>query len=206
MAIEQQEFKQIFPRAGWVEHDAQEIWLTQLSTMRKVVRNNNIDVADITAIGITNQRETTVVWDREGKPVMNAIVWQDRRTAPFCNKLVANGHADTIQRKTGLVVDSYFSGTKVKWILDNVDGARDMADRGELMFGTIDTWLLYKLTGGAEHATDYSNASRTMMYNNRDLAWDDELLGLLDVPRSLLPEVKPSSGSVWYSRPRPPGA
>ena len=196
IAIEQQELPQIFPQPGWVEHDPVVIWLTQLSTMRKVVENSGVDVREIEAIGIANQRETTIVWNRRtGKPVYNAIVWQDRRTAPFCNDLKEQGHSELIQAKTGLVIDAYFSATKVNWILDNVEGARNAAEDGDLMFGTVDAWLLYMLTGGTVHATDYSNASRTMLFNIVSLEWDTELLDLFNIPISILPEVHSSSGN-----------
>lgn len=197
IAVEQQEFKQIFPRSGWVEHDPMEIWLTQLSTMRKVVDKAGIRMSEITAIGITNQRETTVVWDRHtGLPIHNAIVWQDRRTADICDALKGAGHTELIRRKTGLVIDSYFSGTKIQWILDNVSNARDLANTGRLAFGTVDSWLIYNLTAGGVHLTDVTNASRTMLFNILDLQWDSELLGLLNIPESMLPEVK-SSGQYY---------
>ena len=190
----QKEFTQIFPKPGWVEHNANEIWSTQIGTMAEVVANAGIDPSEIAAIGITNQRETTVVWEKAtGKPVYNAIVWQSRQTMGICDDIKAKGLADKFRQKTGLVVDAYFSGTKVKWILDNVEGARAKAEAGELLFGTIDTWLIWKLSGGKVHVTDYSNASRTLMYNIRDLKWDDELLEILTVPKSMLPEVRPSS-------------
>ena len=190
----QKEFRQIFPQAGWVEHDPQEIWSSQLEVARQALAQAGLAARDIAAIGITNQRETTVVWDRRtGEPIHNAIVWQDRRTAGFCDELKRAGHGDLIARKTGLVIDAYFSGSKIRWLLDHVPGARERARRGELAFGTIDTWLLWKLTGGALHVTDPSNASRTMLFNLHTGAWDDELLRLLDVPRELLPEVRSSS-------------
>ncbi|MCP4641245.1 MAG: glycerol kinase GlpK [bacterium] len=188
-----QEYEQIYPKPGWVEHDPSAIWESQLATAKAVLDQAGIDAGDLAAIGITNQRETTVVWERAtGNPIHNAIVWQCRRTADFCDKLAADGLTEEFQARTGLVLDAYFSGTKVKWILDHVDGARERAARGELCFGTIDSWLLFKMTG--RHATDYSNASRTLMYNIHDLEWDDALLGHLDVPREMLPEVLPSSG------------
>ena len=194
VAVAQKEFTQIFPKPGWVEHNANEIWSTQIGTMAEVVANAGIDPSEIAAIGITNQRETTVVWEKAtGKPVYNAIVWQSRQTMGICDDIKAKGLADKFRQKTGLVVDAYFSGTKVKWILDNVEGARAIAEAGELLFGTIDTWLIWKLSGGKVHVTDYSNASRTLMYNIRDLKWDDELLEILTVPKSMLPEVRPSS-------------
>lgn len=194
VAVAQKEFTQIFPKPGWVEHNANEIWSTQIGTMAEVIANAGIDPSEIAAIGITNQRETTVVWEKAtGKPVYNAIVWQSRQTMAICDDIKAKGLADKFRQKTGLVVDAYFSGTKVKWILDNVEGARAKAEAGELLFGTIDTWLIWKLSGGKVHVTDYSNASRTLMYNIRDLKWDDELLEILTVPKSMLPEVRPSS-------------
>lgn len=194
IAVAQKEFTQIFPRPGWVEHDAGEIWSTQLGVATEAVLKASITINDVAAIGITNQRETTVVWERStGNPVYNAIVWQDRRTAGYCDELKKAGHAEMIQQKTGLVTDAYFSGTKVKWILDNVEGAREKADKGELCFGTVDSWLLWKLTNGKVHATDVSNASRTMLYNIFDMKWDEELLSLLTIPASMLPEVRESS-------------
>jgi glycerol kinase len=193
-AVAQKEFRQIFPQAGWVEHDAEEIWSSQSSVAKEALARASISAADLAAIGITNQRETTVIWDRKtGKPIHNAIVWQDRRTAQFCDQLKRDGHLDLVQRKTGLVIDAYFSGSKARWLLDNVPGARARAEKGELAFGTIDSWLLWKLTGGAVHVTDPSNASRTMLYNIQSRQWDDELLKILGVPRPLLPQVKPSS-------------
>jgi len=192
-AVAQQEFRQIFPQSGWVEHDAKEIWQTQLDVARAALAKAGLKAADIAAIGITNQRETTLVWDRKtGEPIHHAIVWQDRRTAQFCDELKAAGHAELIQQRAGLVIDAYFSGSKVRWLLDHVPGARERAERGELAFGTIDSWLVWNLTGGAQHLTDPSNASRTMLYGLRG-GWDDELLRVLDVPRSMLPEVRPSS-------------
>lgn len=193
--VTQQEFTQIFPQPGWVEHDAMEIWDSQLKVAQQVLKDQNIEPGQIAAIGITNQRETTVVWNKNtGVPVYHAIVWQDRRTAPICEQLKNDGHADYISEYTGLVIDAYFSGTKIKWILDQVPGARASAEAGELLFGTIDTWLLWKLTGGNVHATDYSNASRTMIYNIRTLQWDEKMLHLLDIPATMLPVVLPSSG------------
>ena len=192
--LSQQPFQQHFPQPGWVEHDALEIWESQRATMVDAVERAGISWEQIAAIGITNQRETTVIWDRNtGVPIHPAIVWQDRRTAEFCDALKAAGQADKIQEKTGLIVDAYFSATKIKWILDEVPGAREKADDGSLAFGTIDTWLTWKLTDGAVHVTDPSNASRTMLYNIHTLDWDEELLELFDVPRSLLPDVQPSS-------------
>lgn len=190
----QREFKQYFPKPGWVEHNANEIWGSVLAVMAEAFGSADIDPKEIAAIGITNQRETAVVWEKEtGRPVYNAVVWQSRQTAGICDELNAAGHGDLFRDKTGLLIDAYFSGTKVKWILDNVDGAREKADNGELLFGTIDTWLIWKLSGGHAHVTDYSNASRTLMYNIYEQQWDDELLDILTVPKSMLPEVKPSS-------------
>lgn len=190
----QKEFRQIFPQPGWVEHDAVEIWDTTLEVSRAAMDKLGVTAADVAAIGITNQRETSVIWDKAtGEPIANAIVWQCRRTAPIIDKLVAEGYGDMIREKTGLVPDAYFSGSKIKWLLDNVPGARERAERGELLFGTIDTWLIWKLTGGRVHVTDYTNASRTMLFNIHELCWDKALLELLDIPESLLPEVKPSS-------------
>ena len=190
----QKEFRQIFPQPGWVEHDAEEIWSTQFGTMAEAVAKANITMKQVAGIGITNQRETTVVWDRStGLPIYNAIVWQDRRTAAHCDELKSAGHAKAIQQKTGLVIDAYFSATKLKWILDNVPGARTRAEKGELAFGTIDSWLVWKLSGGKIHVTDVSNASRTMLLNIHTCDWDDELLKLFNIPGSVLPEVKPSS-------------
>lgn len=194
VGVAQREFKQYFPKSGWVEHDANEIWSSVLSVMASVMTENNVSANEIKGIGITNQRETTVVWDKEtGRPIYNAIVWQSRQTQPICDALKQEGHEQTFRDKTGLLLDPYFSGTKVKWILDKVDGAREKAAKGEILFGTIDTWLVWKLSGGRAHVTDYSNASRTLMYNIHELKWDDELLELLDVPKAMLPEVKPSS-------------
>ena len=193
-AVAQKEFQQIFPQPGWVEHDAREIWATQSAVAVEALGRARATAADVAAIGITNQRETTVVWDREtGVPVCNAIVWQDRRTAEFCDRLKADGHAGRIAERTGLVIDAYFSGSKVAWILDHVDGARRAAEAGRLAFGTIDSWLVWNLTGGRCHITDVTNASRTMLFNIRTLAWDDDLLALLRIPRSMMPEVKSSS-------------
>ncbi len=190
----QQEFEQFFPKPGWVEHDANEIWTSVLACMAGVLRKADVDPDQIAGIGITNQRETAVVWDRNtGKPVYKAIVWQSRQTGDICKELKGQGHEELFRKKTGLLIDAYFSGTKVKWILDNVEGAREKAENGDLMFGTVDSWLVYKLSGGKTHITDYSNASRTLMYNIYDLAWDDELLEILTVPKSMLPEVRQSS-------------
>lgn len=194
VGVAQREFKQHFPKAGWVEHDANEIWTSVLSVIASVLNENNVKASEIIGIGITNQRETTVVWDKEsGRPIYNAIVWQSRQTQAICEQLKKDGHEVTFRKKTGLLLDPYFSGTKVKWILDHVDGAREKAEKGEILFGTIDSWLVWKLSGGRTHITDYSNASRTLMYNIHDLKWDDELLEILDVPKAMLPEVKPSS-------------
>ncbi|MFA5972789.1 MAG: glycerol kinase GlpK [Lentimicrobiaceae bacterium] len=194
IATSQKEFTQFFPNPGWVEHNPLEIWETQLATAMDVIKKANIAVSEIDSIGITNQRETTVIWDRDtSEPIYNAIVWQDRRTAFFCDELKANGSDKTIQQKTGLIVDAYFSGTKVKWILDNVEGAREKAANGKLCFGTIDSWLLWKLTQGKVHATDVSNASRTMLCNIITCQWDGELEKLLDVPGNILPQIRSSS-------------
>ncbi len=194
LSVAQREFGQIFPQPGWVEHDANEIWSSQAGVATEAIARLGARPSDIAAIGITNQRETTVVWNRRtGQPIHHAIVWQDRRTAGFCDALKAAGHEQTFQNKTGLVVDAYFSGTKIRWLLDHVLGARAQAERGELAFGTVDSWLLWKLTGGRRHATDVTNAARTLLFNLHALAWDDELPGLLDIPRSLLPEVRSSS-------------
>jgi glycerol kinase len=194
ISVAQKEFKQIFPQPGWVEHDANEIWSTQFGTMAEAVAKAHINMKQVAGIGITNQRETTVVWDRKtSQPVYHAIVWQDRRTAAYCDELKAANHAGTIQQKTGLIIDAYFSATKLKWILDNVEGARAKAENGELAFGTIDSWLTWKLTNGEVHVTDVSNASRTMLFNIHSLQWDEELLKLFNIPAAVLPEVKPSS-------------
>jgi glycerol kinase len=193
-ATAQKEFQQIFPKTGWVEHDPREIWTTQLEVARGVLTQAGLKAGDIAALGITNQRETTVLWDRKtGVPIHNAIVWQDRRTSGFCDELKQAGYADVIRRKTGLVIDAYFSGSKLRWLLDHVDGARERAERGELAFGTIDSWLLWNLTGGALHVTDPSNASRTMLYNIHSGTWDLELLNALKVPRQIMPVVRSSS-------------
>lgn len=193
VSVAQKEFKQLFPQPGWVEHDANEIWSTQFGTMAEAVAKAHINMKQVAGIGITNQRETTVVWDRKtSQPIYHAIVWQDRRTAAYCDTL-KTGHAQSIQQKTGLILDAYFSATKLKWILDNVEGARKKAENGELAFGTIDTWLTWKLTNGEVHVTDVSNASRTMLFNIHSLQWDEELLKLFNIPASVLPEVKPSS-------------
>lgn len=194
VAVAQQEFQQFFPQPGWVEHDANEIWTSTLTCIAEVLRKADASPAEVAVIGITNQRETTVVWDKNtGKPIHRAIVWQSRQTEEICENLRQKGYETIFRNKTGLLIDPYFSGTKVKWILDNVPGAREKAEKGELLFGTIDTWLVYNLSGKNVHVTDYSNASRTLMYNIYDLKWDDELLEILTVPRSMLPEVRSSS-------------
>jgi glycerol kinase len=194
LGVAQREFRQYFPKPGWVEHDANEIWQCQRDVMQTVLSDSKLTAADIQAIGITNQRETTVIWDRQtGRPIHHAIVWQDRRTADFCDQIKRDGHAAIIQQKTGLVIDAYFSASKIRWLLDNVPGARDLAQRGRLAFGTTDSWLLWNLTGGKSHLTDPTNASRTMLFNIRTMAWDDDLLELLNIPRSLLPKVCHSS-------------
>lgn len=191
----QKEFTQIFPKEGWVEHDPEEIWSSQVSVCYEALIKAAATWHNIEAIGITNQRETTIVWDRNtGEPVYNAIVWQCRRTADYCRSLEEEGLADKIKEKTGLLIDPYFSATKIRWILENVEGAREKAERGELLFGTVETWLIWKMTKGRVHATDYSNASRTMMFNIHELKWDEELLGIYGIPASMLPEVRPSSG------------
>lgn len=196
----QREFTQIFPREGWVEHDPMTIWSTQIAVATEALLKIGGSWADVHGIGITNQRETTIVWDAStGVPIYNAIVWQCRRTADYCQELTRLGLGEKIKSKTGLLVDPYFSATKLRWILENVDGAREKAERGELRFGTVDTWLIWKLTGGKVHATDYSNAARTMLFNIHTLDWDEELLALFDIPRSMLPDVKPSSGIFGYT-------
>ena len=193
-SVVQKEFQQIFPQSGWVEHDPDEIWSSQASVAAEAVAKLNINGKKIAAIGITNQRETTIVWDKmTGEPIYNAIVWQDRRTSEFCDELKRKGYAEEIQQKTGLVLDAYFSATKVRWILDHVDDARERARKGELAFGTVDSWLVWKLTNGRVHATDISNASRTLLFNIHDQAWDEELCDLFEVPVSMLPEVKSCS-------------
>ncbi|MDH5604196.1 MAG: glycerol kinase GlpK, partial [Cyclobacteriaceae bacterium] len=195
LAVEQREFNQIFPKPGWVEHDPLEIWNTQLSVLSSLIANNGVKAGEITAIGITNQRETLVLWDKQtGQPVFNAIVWQDKRTSKLCDHLKEAGWEQYVRENTGLVIDSYFSATKIKWLLDNVEGARKRAERGELLAGTIDTWLIWKLTGGASHVTDVTNASRTMIFNIKTLEWDKKLLEILDIPECILPEVRPSAG------------
>lgn len=199
-SVAQKEFRQIFPKPGWVEHDPHEIWSSQAAVAVEVISLLGINGKQIAGIGITNQRETTVVWDKQtGEPVYNAIVWQDRRTAGYCDTLKANGLAETIRQKTGLVIDAYFSGTKIKWILDNVAGAREKAEKGQLAFGTIDSWLVWKLTQGRKHLTDVTNASRTLLYNINTLQWDDELLTLMNIPHSMMPEVASSSEIYDYT-------
>ncbi|GGL79889.1 glycerol kinase [Deinococcus aerolatus] len=198
----QKEFRQIFPRPGWVEHDASEIWSTQSGVMQEALSSAGIRASDLAAIGITNQRETVVVWDRQsGQPIHHAIVWQDRRTAGLCDQLREAGKESLFHEKTGLILDAYFSGTKIRWILDHVEGARQKAERGELAFGTVDSWLVYKLTGGELHITDASNASRTLLYNIHTGDWDDELLAVLDIPRAMLPEVRASSEVYGHTAP-----
>ena len=193
-SVAQKEFTQYFPKPGWVEHDAEEIWSTQLEVAKEAMANVGATAADIGAIGITNQRETTIVWDKNtGEPIHHAIVWQCRRTSEYCDSLKAKGLVDTFRQKTGLVIDAYFSGTKLKWLLDNVEGARERAERGELLFGTVETWLIWKLTQGQVHVTDYSNASRTLMFNINTLEWDEDILKELNIPKCMLPEPKPSS-------------
>ena len=201
IAVQQREFEQIYPQQGWVEHNPMEIWSTQYGVMNEVVAQSGVDVHDIAAIGITNQRETTILWEKAtGRPIYNAIVWQCRRTAPLVDELLQQpGMADYIRENTGLMPDAYFSATKIKWILDNVPGARERAEAGEILFGTVDTWLVWKLTGGRVHVTDRTNASRTMLYNIRTLDWDDTLLKALDIPRSILPSVKDSSEVYGYT-------
>ena len=194
ISVAQKEFTQYFPKEGWVEHDAMEIWSTQIGVAHEALLREGLTFEDIDSIGITNQRETAIVWDKNtGEPVYNAIVWQCRRTAEYCDGLKEKGYAEMIRQKTGLLIDPYFSGTKVRWILENVPGAREKAEKGDLLFGTIETWLIWKLTGGKVHVTDYSNASRTMMFNINTLQWDDEILEILDIPKSMLPEPMPSS-------------
>ena len=200
ISLAQKEFTQYFPQPGWVEHDASEIWSTQLGVAVEAMSKVDADAEDIAAIGITNQRETVVVWDKEtGEPICPAIVWQCRRTAEYCDSLKEQGFTEMIRKKTGLIIDAYFSGTKIKWILEHVDGAAQRAEKGELLFGTIETWLIWKLTKGRVHVTDYSNASRTMLFNINTLQWDEEILGLLGIPMSMLPEAKPSSCVYGYA-------
>ena len=199
VAVGQKEFKQIYPQPGWVEHDPMEIWATQYGVLQEALIKAGITLADVAGIGITNQRETTIVWEKDtGKPIYNAIVWQCRRTADLCDQLKEEGWADYIRETTGLVIDAYFSATKISWILDHVPGARERAEKGELLFGTVDTWLVWKLTGGAVHVTDYTNASRTMLYNIRDLKWDEKLLERFRIPVCMLPEVRNSSEIYGY--------
>ena len=201
-SVAQKEFTQYFPKPGWVEHDANEIWTTQLGVALSAMNQVGASAADIAAIGITNQRETTIVWDRDtGEPIYHAIVWQCRRTSAYCDELKARGLTETFRAKTGLVIDAYFSATKVRWILDHVEGAQERAEKGELLFGTIDTWLVWKLTDGAAHVTDYSNAARTMLYNIKELKWDEEILEILNIPKVMLPEVR--SNSEIYGKTAP---
>ena len=201
IAMAQREFTQIYPNAGWVEHNPMEIWATQSSVLTEVIAKANIKYSEIAAIGITNQRETTIVWDKNtGEPIYNAIVWQCRRTAPICEKLKKeDGFEEYIKNSTGLIIDAYFSGTKVKWILDNVEGAREKAEKGDLLFGTVDTWLVWKLTHGEAHVTDYTNASRTLLYNIKELKWDEKILKTLNIPCNMLPQVKNSSEIYGYA-------
>ena len=199
VSVGQKEFKQIYPQPGWVEHDPMEIWATQYGVLQEALIKAGITLADVAGIGITNQRETTIVWEKDtGKPIYNAIVWQCRRTADLCDQLKEEGWADYIRETTGLVIDAYFSATKISWILDHVPGARERAEKGELLFGTVDTWLVWKLTGGAVHVTDYTNASRTMLYNIRELKWDEKLLERFRIPVCMLPEVRNSSEIYGY--------
>ncbi|GHT67516.1 glycerol kinase [Spirochaetia bacterium] len=199
IGVEQKEFVQIYPKEGWVEHDPMEIYSSQYAVMMELITRHDVSVQDIAAIGITNQRETTILWDKKtGRPIYNAIVWQCRRTSDIVDALVKSGMGDYIRKTTGLVPDAYFSGTKIKWILDHVEGAREKARKGEILFGTVDTWLIWKLTNGAVHVTDYTNASRTMIYDIHKLDWDDKLLAALDIPRAMLPVVKPSSEVYGY--------
>ena len=199
LCIEQQEFTQHFPKPGWVEHDPREIWSSQLEVLLKLLKKHKISAKDVSAIGITNQRETAIVWDKStGEPVHNAIVWQDKRTSSFCDELKKQGHEVYVKENTGLVLDAYFSGTKVNWILDNVPGAREKANKGNLLFGTVDSWLIWNLTNGENHSTDHTNASRTLLYNIRNLDWDKKMLELLDVPEGMLPEVKSSSAHFGF--------
>lgn len=194
ISVASQEFPQIYPKPGWVEHNPMDIWNAQVKTAKQALCQAGIDLQDINAIGITNQRETTVVWDKtNGNPVMNAIVWQDRRTSGICDALKARGLSEYVKENTGLLIDAYFSGTKIKWILDNIEGTREKAEKGELLFGTVDTWLIWKLTGGKVHVTDYSNASRTMLFNIKTLEWDERMLSELEIPRAMLPQPRPSS-------------
>ena len=200
LCVQQREFEQIYPHQGWVEHNPMEIWSSQYGVMNEVIAQSGVDPRDIAGIGITNQRETTVVWNKTtGRPICNAIVWQCRRTAEYCDSLSKQGLVDTIRQKTGLVIDPYFSGTKIRWILENIPGARALAENGELLFGTVETWLVWKLSGGKVHVTDYSNASRTMLFNINTLQWDEEILRLLDIPASMLPKAVPSSGIYGHT-------
>jgi len=202
--VAQKEFEQIYPEPGWVEHDATEIWSTQMGTASEALSRADVDAEELAAIGITNQRETTIVWDREtSEPIHNAIVWQDRRTSGICDRLKDQGYLDAIQEKTGLIIDAYFSGTKLHWLLEHVDAARRRAERGELAFGTVDSWLVWRMTNGKRHVTDATNASRTMLYNIHEGQWDEEMLDLLDIPRSLLPEVRDNSEVYGYTRTGP---
>ena len=201
-SVAQREFTQYFPKPGWVEHDADEIWASQLGVAVEAMNMIGASAGDIAAIGITNQRETAIVWDRNtGEPVYHAIVWQCRRTSEYCDTLKEKGLTEKFRQKTGLIIDAYFSATKICWILDNVPGARKKAEEGDLLFGTVETWLIWKLTKGAVHVTDYSNASRTMLFNINTLDWDDEILAELDIPRSMLPEARPSSCIYGYTAP-----
>ncbi|MFC8683953.1 glycerol kinase GlpK [Brevibacillus porteri] len=200
IGVAQKEFTQIYPKPGWVEHNAEEIWESQLEVLKAVLLENHVKPEEIAGIGITNQRETTVVWDKHtGKPIHNAIVWQSRQSIDICNQLKEQGYEQTVREKTGLLIDAYFSGTKVKWLLDHVEGARERAEKGDLLFGTIDTWLIWKLTNGLVHVTDYSNASRTLLFNIHSLEWDDELLNMLQIPKAMLPDVRPSSELYGYT-------
>lgn len=200
IGVSQKEFRQIYPKEGWVEHDPMEIWGSQYSVLQEVMATSNITQNQLAAIGITNQRETTIVWDKNtGVPIYNAIVWQCRRTAPICEELKKDGFGEYIRENTGLLIDAYFSGTKVKWILDNVEGAREKADKGDLLFGTVDTWIVWKLTGGKVHVTDYTNASRTMLFNIKTLKWDEKILNKLEIPANMLPEVRNSSEIYGYA-------
>jgi len=196
-ALAQKEYEQYYPRPGWVEHDANEIWYSQASVAAEAISKLGISGKQLAALGVTNQRETTIIWDRKtGEPVYNAIVWQDKRTAEYCSQLIDQGYEQTIRQKTGLRIDSYFSATKIRWILDHVPGARKRAEKGELAFGTVDSWLIWKFSAGKIHITDVSNASRTMLFNTTNLQWDDELLDLFDVPKAILPEVRTSSEQI----------
>ncbi|AEE97504.1 glycerol kinase GlpK [Mahella australiensis] len=207
VAMRSRQFRQIYPQSGWVEHDAMEIWNAQLNALKELIRDLDLSPAQIAAIGIADQRETVVLWDKHtGKPVYNAIVWQCRRTAPLCDDLKQSGITEVVHKKTGLVIDAYFSATKIRWIMDNIPGVKEAAANGNILAGTIDTWLLWNLTGGKAHATDYSNASRTMLYNINELCWDEDILNMLDIPQAILPEVKPSSCTFGYTDPSILGA